>query len=132
MARQGRGASALATAAIGSFIAGTIATVALTFLAPAMVEIALQFGAAESFAMMVLAFTTVSALLGSYIFCGLASLFLGVTLALVGIDLQTGQARFAPVVTQLRGVINVVIVVVGPYALAAPFLDASAQRQRPE
>src|SRR3546814_13795111 len=77
MARQGRGASALATAAIGSFIAGTIATVALTFLAPVMVEIALQFGAAGYFALMVLAFTTVSALLGSSIFRGLASLFLG-------------------------------------------------------
>src|SRR3954453_8195761 len=65
MARQGRGAQALATAAIGSFIAGTIATVALTFVAPLMVKLALLFGPAEYFALMVLALTTVTAVLGS-------------------------------------------------------------------
>ena len=65
MARQGRGAQALATAAIGSFIAGTIATLALTFVAPAMVKMALLFGPAEYFALMVLALTTVTAVLGA-------------------------------------------------------------------
>ena len=60
MARQGRGAAALATAAIGSFVAGTIGTVLLTFLAPLVVKVALSFGPAEYFALMVLAFTTVS------------------------------------------------------------------------
>ncbi|HEY9536706.1 MAG TPA: tripartite tricarboxylate transporter permease [Kiloniellaceae bacterium] len=132
MARQGRGASALATAAIGSFIAGTIATVALTFLAPVMVEIALQFGAAEYFALMVLAFTTVSALLGSSIFRGLASLFLGVTLGLVGIDLQTGQARFALGVPQLLGGIDVVIVAVGLFAVGETFFVAARHRWEQE
>ena len=60
MARQGRGAAALATAAIGSFVAGTIGTVLLTVLAPLVVKVALKFGPAEYFALMVLAFTTVS------------------------------------------------------------------------
>ena len=64
MARKGRGAQALATAAIGSFVAGTIATLALTFAAPVMVELALLFGPAEYFALMVLALTTVTAVLG--------------------------------------------------------------------
>jgi TctA family transporter len=77
MARQGRGAQALATAAIGSFIAGTIATIALTFVAPAMVKLALLFGPAEYFALMVLALTTVTAVLGSSLSRGLASLFFG-------------------------------------------------------
>src|SRR3546814_7999050 len=73
MARQGRGASALATAAIGSFIAGTIATVAPTFLAPVMVELALQFRPAEYFALMDLAFTHVNSVLASSLFPGLAT-----------------------------------------------------------
>ena len=64
MARKGRGAQALATAAIGSFVAGTIATIALTFVAPLMVKVALLFGPAEYFALMVLALTTVTAVLG--------------------------------------------------------------------
>ena len=91
MARQGRGAQALATAAIGSFVAGTIATIALTFVAPLMVKMALRFGPAEYFALMVLAFVTVTAVLGDSLPRGMASLFLGLALGLVGIDLQTGQ-----------------------------------------
>ena len=60
MARRGRGAAALATAAIGSFVAGTIATLALTFPAPAIAELAFVFGPADYFALMVLSFTSVS------------------------------------------------------------------------
>ena len=65
MARAGRGAAALATAAIGSFVAGTIATLLLAFFAPWMVAIAVQLGAQDYFALMVVAFLTVSALVGS-------------------------------------------------------------------
>lgn len=64
MARKGRGGPALATAAIGSFVAGTLATAALTLCAPVMVELALRFGPAEYFALAVLAFIAVSAVLG--------------------------------------------------------------------
>ena len=65
MARQGRGAAALTTAAVGSFVAGTLATIALTFFAPALASVALRFGPAEYFALTIVAFTAVSALLGS-------------------------------------------------------------------
>ena len=65
MAKAGRGAAALATAAIGSFVAGTVATVALTFLAPAIAKLAVQLGPADYFALIVVAFLTVGALLGS-------------------------------------------------------------------
>src|SRR4029434_6392889 len=65
MARQGRGAAALAPGAIGSFVAGTIGTLLLTFLAPLIVKLAVRFGPAEYFALMVLAFTTVSVMLGA-------------------------------------------------------------------
>src|SRR5690606_14362163 len=80
MARKGRGATALATAAIGSFVAGTIATLGLTLVAPWMARVALNFGPAEYFAIMILAFTTVSTLLGSSMVRGLVSLFFGLAL----------------------------------------------------
>ena len=65
MAKRGRAGPALATSAIGSFVAGTIATILLTVMAPIVVDFALKFGPAEYFAVMVLAFTTVSAVLGA-------------------------------------------------------------------
>src|SRR5699024_10892672 len=86
MARNGRGATALATAAIGSFVAGTIATLGLTLIAPWMALVALNFGPAEYFAIMILAFTTVSTLLGSSMVRGLVSLMFGLSIGLVGID----------------------------------------------
>src|SRR3989304_5509401 len=86
MARQGRGAAALTTAAIGSFVAGTLATLALTFFAPPLAAVALRFGPAEYFALTVLAFTTVAVLLGTSAVRGLFSLFLGLALGLIGID----------------------------------------------
>ncbi len=90
MARRGRAGAALATAAIGSFVAGTIGTVGITFLAEPVVNFALRFGPAEYFSLMVLAFVTVSAVLGSSAVRGLTSLAVGIFLGLIGIDLQTG------------------------------------------
>src|SRR3546814_15214586 len=84
MARRGRGAAALATAAIGSFIAGTVGTLAITFVAPVMVKVALTFGPAEYFSLMVLAFVTVTAVLGSSRLRGLTSLFAGLAIGLIG------------------------------------------------
>lgn len=132
MARKGRGAQALATAAIGSFVAGTIATVALTFVAPLMVRVALAFGPAEYFALMVLALTTVTAVLGDSLPRGLASLFFGLALGLVGIDLQTGQARFALGIPELLDGIDVVVVAVGLFAVGETLYNAARHRYEPE
>ncbi len=132
MARQGRGAQALATAAIGSFIAGTIATIALTFVAPAMVRLALLFGPAEYFALMVLALTTVTAVLGNSLVRGLSSLFLGLALGLVGIDLQTGQARFTLGIPELLDGIDTVIVAVGLFAVGETLYVAARSRYETE
>ena len=93
MARNGRGAAALAAAAMGSFVAGTIGTILLTFLAAPITELAFLFGPSEYFALMVLACTTVSVVLGASLVRGFISLFLGLALGVVGIDAQTGQAR---------------------------------------
>ncbi len=128
MARQGRGAQALATAAIGSFVAGTIATVALTFIAPLLVRLALLFGPPEYFALMVLALTTVTAVLGDSLPRGLASLFFGLALGLVGIDLQTGQARFTLGVPELLDGIDTVVVAVGLFAIGETLYVAARHR----
>ncbi len=66
MAKAGRGGPALATAAIGSFVAGTIATLGIVFLAPWLVEVAVQFGPEDYFALMCVAFITVSATFGDF------------------------------------------------------------------
>src|SRR5262245_42648464 len=65
MARKGRASAALATAAVGSFVAGTLATIALTFSAPLLASVALRFGPAEYFALTIVAFTTVTVVLGA-------------------------------------------------------------------
>ena len=117
MARKGRAGAALATAAIGSFIAGTIGTIGITFLAGPVVELALRFGPAEYFSLMVLAFVTVSAVLGSSAVKGMICLSLGIFLGLIGIDLQTGQARFTFGITELLDGINVIVVAVGLFAV---------------
>lgn len=117
MARKGRAAAALATAAIGSFIAGTIGTLGITFLAPPLVEFALQFGPADYFSLMVLAFVAVSAVLGSSVLRGLTSLAFGILLGLIGIDLQTGQPRFTFGLPELLDGINVIVVAVGLFAV---------------
>ena len=117
MARSGRAGAALATAAIGSFVAGTIGTLGITFLAPVVVDFALKFGPAEYFALMVVAFVTVSAVLGSSPVRGLASLFFGIWLGLIGIDLQTGQARFTFGLDELLDGVNVIVVAVGLFAI---------------
>jgi putative tricarboxylic transport membrane protein len=124
MAREGRGAAALATAAIGSFVAGTLATVSLTLFAPTLASIALRFGPAEYFALTVVAFTAVSSLLGSSVARGLASLFLGLALGLVGIDPLTGTARFSFGIPQLLDGIDVIILVIGLFAVGETMYQA--------
>jgi putative tricarboxylic transport membrane protein len=129
MAKRGRGAAALATAAIGSFVAGTLGTLGLTIFAPVMADVALKFGPAEYLALMVLAFTTVSTLLGSSMVRGLVSLFIGLALGLVGIDGLTGQPRFTFGNQHLLGGIDVVTVAVGLFAVGETFWVASHLRR---
>lgn len=117
MAKRGRAGPALATSAIGSFVAGTLATVLLTLVAPEVVELALRFGPPEFFSLMVVAFVTVSAVLGESTLRGLTGLFIGLAIGVIGIDNQTGQARFAFGVPQLLDGIEVVTIAVGLFAV---------------
>jgi len=125
MARSGRAGAALATAAIGSFVAGTVGTLGITFLAPVVANFALSFGPAEYFSLMVLAFVTVSAVLGSSAVRGVAALFFGIWLGLIGIDLQTGQARFTFGLDELLDGVNVIVVAVGLFAVGETFYVAA-------
>lgn len=117
MAKRGRGGPALSTAAIGSFVAGTLSVMMLTVVAPLVVKVALQFGPAEYFSMMVLAFVTVSTLLGASMARGLASLFFGLFIGLIGIDGQTGQPRYTMGIPELLDGIDVVVAAVGLFAV---------------
>jgi putative tricarboxylic transport membrane protein len=93
MARRGRAGAALATAAIGSFVAGTIATAILAFTAPSIADMAIKVGAADYVALMLVAFTTVSSLLGASQIRGFIALAVGLVLGLIGADLQSGLSR---------------------------------------
>ena len=130
MARRGRGAAALATAAIGSFVAGTIGTLLLSFLAPTFVKLAIMFGPAEYFALMVLAFTTVSTLLGSSMVRGIASLMIGLAFGLAGTDILTGQPRLIFGMTSMLRGIDTVVVAVGLFAVGEALYMASRRDLR--
>ena len=132
MARAGRGGPALATAAIGSFVAGLIATLGLAFLAPWVVRFALVFGPREYFALMVLAFVTVSSAFGDSTLRGLTSLFVGLALACVGIDQLTGQARLHFGVPQLLDGIEVTTLAVALFAVGEALFVAGRGNGSPD
>ncbi len=118
MAKSGRAGAALATAAIGSFVAGTIATVLVTLFAPLLANFAVRLGPPEYFMLMVLAFTTVSAVLGRSTLRGMVALFIGLAAGLIGMDQISGQVRFTAGVPELLDGIEIVLVAVGLFAVA--------------
>jgi putative tricarboxylic transport membrane protein len=132
MAKRGRGAAALATAAIGSFVAGTIATLLLTFLAPVTADIAVNLGPVEKVALMVLAFTTVGALLGSSVSRGISSLAVGMFIGLIGVDDLSGQMRFTFGLPVLTDGVDVVLVAVGLFAVGEALYVGALLRRGPQ
>jgi len=118
MAKSGRAGAALATAAIGSFVAGTIATVIVTLFAPFVAEFAVKLGPPEYFLLMLLAFTTVSAVLGKSTLRGMTALFIGLAAGCVGLDQISGQGRYTGGVPELLDGIEIVLVAVGLFAVA--------------
>jgi putative tricarboxylic transport membrane protein len=131
MAKRGRGAAALATAAIGSFIAGTIGTLGLALLAPAIVTVAVQMGGPDYFAVMVLAFIAVTTVLGSSKVRGLASLGIGLLIGIIGIDPTSGQQRLTLGIPELADGIDVVVVAVGLFAVGEALWVAAHLRRSP-
>ncbi len=132
MAKAGRGGPALATAAIGSFVAGTIATIGIVLLAPWLVDIAVRFGPEDYFALMCVAFIAVSATFGTSPIRGLTALFLGLALGLVGIDRLTGQPRLAFGVPEMLDGIEITTLAVGLFAVGEALYVASRPRRGEE
>ncbi|MBK9361855.1 MAG: tripartite tricarboxylate transporter permease [Rubrivivax sp.] len=124
MAKSGRAGAALATSAIGSFVAGTIATVLVTLFAPIVANYAVLLGPPEYFMLMLLAFTTVSAVLGKSTLRGITALFVGLAIGLVGLDQITGQVRYTAGVPEFLDGIEVVLVAVGLFAVGECFYTA--------
>lgn len=130
MAKAGKAAQALATAALGSWVAGTIGTLLLAFFAPIVTRFAISLGAPEYFAVMLLAFIAVTAVLGASRLRGFISLTLGLTIGLVGLDSVSGQARLTFGIPQLGDGIDVVVVAVGIFALGEALWVAAHLRRK--
>lgn len=118
MALQGRAGPALAIAAVGSFIAGTLSTIALTLFSPPLATLGLRFGPPEYFALMVFGLSSVSSLAGRSLTKALLSMGFGLMLATVGIDLVTGVPRYTFGIPYLLDGIDFVVVVIGLFAIS--------------
>ncbi|HYO20553.1 MAG TPA: tripartite tricarboxylate transporter permease [Dermatophilaceae bacterium] len=129
MAKKGRAAQALATAAIGSFVAGTIGTALLVTIAPVVTRFAVSMGAPDYFAVMLLALLAVTAVLGSSRLRGFASLGLGLAIGLIGIDRGSGQTRFSFGQPLLADGVDVVVIAVAIFALGEALWVAAHLRR---
>jgi putative tricarboxylic transport membrane protein len=119
MAQKGRGGPALTIAAIGSFIAGTFSVVMLTFAAPPIADAALKFGPPEYFALMVLGMTAISGLTGNSKAKGYAMGFIGLAMAVVGLDPILGMPRFSFGSLELMDGIGFLPIAVGMFGIGA-------------
>ncbi len=113
MARRGRAGPALAAAGIGSFFAGCVGTLVLAAFAPPLTEVALSFGPAEYFALMVLGLIGAVVLASGSLIKALAMIVLGLLIGLVGTDINSGVARFTFDVPELTDGISFVVIAMG-------------------
>ncbi|HET8578517.1 MAG TPA: tripartite tricarboxylate transporter permease [Methylomirabilota bacterium] len=127
MARKGRAGAALAIAAIGSFIAGTISVIGLMLLAPPLASFALRFGPPEYFALLLLGLLVLAYMSGGSMLKSLAMAVLGLLLGMIGIDQMSGYFRFAYGVVELGDGIGVVPLAVGLFGLAEVFATAGQE-----
>jgi TctA family transporter len=130
MARNGQAGPALATAALGSFFAGTVATVVLVLFAPPLARVALQFGPPEYFSLVVLGLIASIALAGGSTLKALAMIVLGLLLGTVGQDIYTGTPRFTFGARELYGGLNFVSVAVGMFGVAEILRNLEQQGTR--
>jgi putative tricarboxylic transport membrane protein len=128
MAKKGRAGPALSIAAIGSFIAGTIGVALLMMLGPPLAKVALQFGPAETFALMIFGLSTVTSLAGKSVRKGLVATTLGLMLATVGSDLPTGILRFTFDISKLMEGVDIVVVAIGLFAVSEILSSAEEMR----
>ena len=127
MAKKGKAGAALAIAAIGSFIAGTVGVIGLTFVAPPLAEFALKFGAPEYFALMLFGLLLAVFLTGDSPIKGAIMLFLGIILANVGLDPISGKERFTFGIVSLQGGFDFVCLAMGLFGLSEILLTLEKQ-----
>ncbi len=128
MAKKGRAGAALTTAALGSFVAGLIATIFLAAAAPTLAELALKVQPAGYVALIVFAFAAVGTLLGSSRTRGLVSLSVGLIIGLVGADQQTGINRLSFGIQEATDGLEVIVVIISFFALGEVIYMASRFR----
>lgn len=118
MARKGRAGVALATAALGSFFAGTVATVLIAAFAPPLAEVAFKFGPAEYFSLMVLGLIAAVVLAHGSIIKALGMVVLGLLLGMIGTDVNSGAARFTLGIPELSDGIQFTVIAMGMFGFA--------------
>jgi len=124
MTKKGRAGPALAIAAVGSYIAGTLSIVGLMFLAPPLASFALRFGPPEYFALLVLGLLVLAYMSSGSMPKALAMAALGLLLGMIGIDTMTGFFRFHYGLVELGDGIGVVPVAVGLFGISEILLTA--------
>lgn len=133
MAKKGRAGAALATSAVGSFVAGTLATFGLMVLAATLGQAAVRLGPPEYFAIMLLALAAVTSLSGTSVPKALFATLFGLLLGMIGVDNQTGQLRMTFGIQELEGGIDVVLGAIGLFAVGEVlWYAATARTQRSE
>jgi putative tricarboxylic transport membrane protein len=130
MARRGRAGAALATAAVGSFFAGTVATLLLALFAPPLSNIALEFGPADYFSLMVLGLVASVVLAQGSLLHAVGMVVLGLLLGLVGTDVTSGMQRYTFDIPRLADGINFVVVAMGMFGLAEIIRNLEQEESR--
>ena len=130
MARQGRAGVALATAAIASFFAGTVTTFLIALAAPPLSEVALKFGPADYFSLMVLGLVASIVLASGSLLHALGMIILGLLLGLVGTDVNSGMARFSFETPEMADGINFVVVAMGVFGLGEIIANLQDEHER--
>ncbi|MBL8584250.1 MAG: tripartite tricarboxylate transporter permease [Rhizobiaceae bacterium] len=130
MARQGRAGAALAVAALGSFFAGTVSTFLVAVFAPPLTAVALQFGSAEYFSLMIVGLVSSIALAHGSVVKAIAMVVLGLLLGLVGTDIYSGAPRFTLGITEYADGLNFVAVAVGIFGIAEILRNLENEQER--
>ena len=130
MARQGRAGIALATAAIASFFAGTVCTFLIALAAPPLSEVALQFGPADYFSLMVLGLVASIVLASGSLLHALGMIILGLLLGLIGTDVNSGLARFSFELPELADGVSFVVIAMGVFGLGEIIANLHDQSDR--
>ncbi|RSE84251.1 tripartite tricarboxylate transporter permease [Achromobacter denitrificans] len=132
MARNGRGGAALSLAAIGSFFAGTVATMLIAAFAPPLAEVAFKFGPAEYFSLMTLGLVGAVVLASGSLIKAICMILLGLLLGLVGTDVNSGVARYDFGIPELQDGINFAIVAMGVFGFAEIMSNLELKDKRVE